>query len=234
MKVLGRDLIGPFDRFWEQYGPDVPVSTEVIEDGHSLVFGALGADRTAPETPSWLALPDAELAYHVAHELTHMVMRQHGFPRTALGPEFREGSAEAKIGGDIEEMVLHPALDNLLRPFGFRKDAIQARMLEGTLTGLARSPVPARGTPWFYTWAVRYCELKLDLTDEQWRPVETLYEERSPRVCELGRELLDIMRQTGWGTPAQALEAMVAVRDRLGLGVDGSVLVIDPIGGSVL
>ena len=234
MIVAGKTLVAPFDDFWDRFKADIPIPIEYIEQGHSSIFGAQGLDVTAPDLPDWVSLPEDDLSYHVAHELTHVAMRQRGFPRVGRGKQYPEDSAEARIGGDLEEMVLHPALGELLRPFGFRRDAIQGRLVRGAYDGLTNSPAPDSGTPWFFTWAIRYCELSLDLTPSQWEELESIYAERAPEVHELGRELLAIMQQVGWGTQGQALEAMVGVRDALGLKVDDRVLVVDPAGGQVL
>jgi hypothetical protein len=232
MKVLGRELVSPFDAFWEQFKAEIPVRVEHIEEAHSSVFGDQGADATAPDVPAWVSLPDDDLAYHVAHELAHMVLRRRGFPRTGRGLEYPEGSAEARIGGDLEEMVSHAALEWLLLPFGFKREFIQRRTFSGAFNGLSRSPVPSQGTPWFSTWAIRYCELKLDMPHDYWLRLEAIYESRSPQVAQLGRELEVIMREVGWGTREQALEALLRARDALGLD-DGVVLIVDPVSGNV-
>ena len=234
MIVAGKTLVAPFDDFWGRFKADIPIPIEYIEEGHSSVFGAHGLDLTAPDVPDWVTLPDDDLSYHVAHELTHVAMRQRGFPRVGRGKQYSEDSAEARIGADLEEMVLHSALSELLHPFGFQRDVIQARMVRGAYDGLTHSPVPDSGTPWFFTWAIRYCELSLDLTPSQWDELESIYAKRAPAVCELGTELLAIIQQVGWGTQEQALEAMVGVRDALGLRVDDRVLVVDPAGGRIL
>ena len=185
MRVAGRELVAPFGSFWERFRAEIPAVTEHIEEGHSSVFGAQGIDVVAPDTPAWVELPDDDLGYHVAHELTHFVLRERGFPRTGRGRQFGEDSGEARIGGDLEEMVLHPPLDKLLIPFRFKREFILAGMLEGAMNGLTRSPVPEPGSPWFFTWAIRYCELRLDLQPKEWEGLETVYRERAPRVCDL-------------------------------------------------
>ena len=73
-------------------------------------------------------------------------------------------------------------------------------MVQGALRGLRHSPVPEEGTPWFFTWAIRYCELNLELPTEEWLPLEKTYHHRSPRASELGRDLVAIMREVGWGS----------------------------------
>jgi len=233
VRVLGRELVDPFDSFWETLGPEVPVAGEQIEEGGSAVFGDQGADVTAPKKPSWASLPDDDLAYHAAHELAHIVLLGRGFPRTSRGTRYPPGSAEAMIGGDLEEMVIHPALHKLIEPFGFRWEFIQRRMCEGAVNGLRSSSAPAPGTPWSFTWAVRYCELRIELPDERWNLLRDAYRERSRWVCELGEELLAIMRDVGWGTREQALEAMVRSRDALGMGIEDRVLVVDGLSGAV-
>lgn len=233
MRVLGQNLPQPFNDFWDELGAEIPVAVELIEEGHSAAFGDQGVDITMPDMPAWASLPDDDLAYHVAHELTHLVLTQRGFPKTGRGQQYPEDSAEARIGGDLDEMVNHASLKHLLEPFAFKNDVIQKRIVDGTLQGLASSPVPEHGTPWSFTWAIRYCDLQLELPAHHWIPIEILYRTRCPDIAELGAELASIMRDVGWSTREQALEAMIRVRDTLGMKVDERILVIDPVTGKI-
>ncbi len=234
LTVLGRELTAPFDAFWQRFGDEIAVPIEYIEAGHSVVFGGQGADLCAPGEPAWASLPPTDLAYHTAHELMHIVQRGRGYPKTVRGAQYAADSHEARIGGDIEELITHPPLEDTLRELGFTNDHIRGRMLDGALNGIANAPPPEYGTAWFTTWAIRYCELKLSLAPPEWKPLETLFHERSRAAANLGEELVDIMQQVGWGTREQALEAIIAVRDMLGLQVKSIVLVLDPVSGDIL
>ncbi len=234
MKVLGRELLHPFDEFWDQFQAEILVAVEHIESGNSVVFGDKGYDLSAPELPEWAGLPDDDLAYHAAHELYHIVQRQRGYPKTVRGSHYAADSVEARIGADLEEMILHPPLEELLRgEMGFTNDFIRSRMLIGALNGVATSPVPEYGTPWFTTWAIRYCELQIILNADEWTALETVFRERSPQVARLGEEMTAIVNDVGWGTREQALEALIGVRDSLGLQVNQIVLVMDPLTGDI-
>ena len=234
MKVLGRELPPPFDDFWRRYADEIATPAEYIEAGHSAVFGDQGADICAPELPAWASLPGNDLAYHVAHELTHILQRRRGYPNTVRGMQYGANSEEARLGGDIEEMVLHPPLEDELRELGFANDFIRQRMLDGAMRGVMNSPPPEYGTPWFTTWALRHCELSLSLTRAEWTPLESAFKQRSPAVARLGEDLAGIMRDVGWGTREQALDAMIGVRDALGLQVKRAVLIHDPTTGDIL
>ena len=234
MKVLGRELADPFTEFWEELASELSVVEEDIEMGLSTVFGDQGADAVAPDGPRWMSLPDDDLAYHVAHELTHQIMLTRKYPKTMRGVGYPPGSAEARVGEDLEEMVLHPSLETILEPFGFTHDFIQTRMAEGAMGGLASAPVPEFGTPWHFTWAIRYCLLKMELPLYLWTPIEDLYVRRAPDATALGRELLEIMLDVGWGSREQALEAMIKTRDCLGLDVQDKVLVLDTASDRIL
>ena len=234
MKVLGRELADPFTEFWEEFSPELTVAESDIENGLSTVFGDQGADATAPYEPRWMSLPDDDLAYHVAHELTHQVMVFRKYPKTMRGVGYPPDSAEARVGEDLEEMVLHPSLEAILEPFGFSHEFILGRMAEGARGGLSSAPVPEYGTPWHFTWAIRHCLLRMELPRHLWTPVETIYTERAPEAAALGRELLDIMLEVGWGSREQALAAMVRTRDCLGLDVQDKALVLDTDTGRVL
>ena len=230
MEVLGRRLADPFEAFWEQYGPEIPASVERIEEGHSSVFGDLGADRSAPDEPVWAGLPDDDLAYHVAHELAHLLLRARSYPIASPGTDVPPGSEAARVSADLQEMIDHAALSQVLAPFGFRNDFILDRTAGGAARGLSSSPAPEPGTAWFATWAIRYCDLAKDLGSERWAPIEALYKERAPDVSELGEGLIAIVEARGCGSPGKALWAMLQAREAL--GVDPRVVqVVDPAGG---
>lgn len=233
MNVLGRKLVDPFDEFWEAFQDDIHVPVEHIEEAHSSVFEDQGADVTAPNLPAWASVPDDDLAHHVAHQLTHMAMRNRGFPHTTRSRDFAGDSAEARVGGDLQEMVLHASLEKLMEPYGFKQDFIRARMLNGALNGVASAPIPEHGTPWFFTWAIRYCELQMDLAPEDWAQLKSIYEARSKPICDLGEELYEIMSKVGSGTREQALDALIKTRDLLALKVEGRVMILDPTTGKL-
>ncbi len=230
MEVLGRRLTDPFDTFWAQHGPEIPAPVERIEEGHSSVFGDLGADRSAPEQPAWAGLPDDDLAYHVAHELTHLLLRARDYPMASPGSDVPPGSEAARVSGDLQEMIDHAALSEILGPLGFRNDFILDRTAGGAARGLSSSPVPEPGTAWFATWAIRYCDLSRDLGPERWAPIEVLYGQRAPDVAELGERLVAIVESRGCGSPGRALWAMLQAREALGID-PRAVRVIDPAGG---
>lgn len=234
MRVLGRDLPAYFEKYWLTISADVDVPVEYIEEGHSAIFGTKGYDKTAPDLPDWADLPDDDLAYHIAHELTHMVQRSRGYPKTVRGRPYPPDSAEARIGGDLEELILHPPLEQTLREAGFRWDFIKGRLMASALDGISSSPPPEYGTPWFFTWAIRYCELQMELSADQWAQLNAAFKTSSPGVVELGEEMVTIIREVGWGTRLQALDSLVKVRDSLGLKINEVVLVLDPTTGNIL
>ena len=234
MRVLGRELADPFTEFWQEVSPELQVGADDIERGLSSVFGDQGADAIAPYEPRWMSLPDDDLAYHVAHELTHQVLLARKYPKTMRGAGYPPDSAEARVGEDLEEMVLHPSLETILEPFGFRREFILARMAEGAMGGLASAPVPEYGTPWHFTWAIRHCLLRMELPLYLWTPIENIYVERAPNATALGRELMEIMLEVGWGSRERALEAMTRTRDCLGLDVQDKILVLDTASGRIL
>ena len=233
MKALGRDLAAPFDAFWDALADELPASADDVERGSSAVFGDQGADATAPAAPRWTSLPDDDLAWHVARELAMRLLESRGYPQTVRGAGYPPDSAEARVGADLAEMVLNPSLHDILAPFGFRRDFILRTMADGALNGLRAAPVPRYGSPWHFTWAIRHCLLAMELPAPLWTPIAALYDARAPRAAALGRELREILRETGSGSRARALEAMIKTRDALGLDVQDKVLVLDAATGRV-
>ena len=233
MKALGRELPPPFDVFWECFSSEIAIPDRLIEEGHWTVFGTESYQPGSGRVPRWLELPDYALSFHVAHELTHVLMRRRGFPVTTRGPQYPPGSPEGRVGGDLEEMVGHPGLEHILSPFPFDKSHVQQRLSDGARGGLENSPVPEAGSMWWNTWAIRFCELKFLLHEKFWLRLEVVYEGRCPDIAAKGRDLIEIMEREGFETPGQALKAIIASRDALGLKEEARCLVTDPRDGSV-
>jgi hypothetical protein len=228
MKVLGKVLVSPFDAFWRQLGPEIGVPAGLVEEGDGVVFGPEGYEKASNQLPRWMKIPDGALSYHVAHELTHLLLKKRGFPVALRGPQYGPDSSEARVGGDLEEMISHPALEEVLRPFPFDKGHIQEHLFEGARHGLETSPVPGPGSPWWVTWACRCCELQFLLPRKRWIRLEVVYDGRCSDIAEKGRELAQIMRREGFLTPDQALQSMIGARDALGLKEADRCLVHDP------
>ena len=228
MKVLGRELVPPFDAFWERFAPEIDIPVDQIEQGHRAVFGSESYREGSAELPRWMELPKEALAYHVAHELTHLVLRRRGFPMSIRGPQYSEDSPEARVGGDLEEMISHPCLDEILKPLPFDREHIQQHLFDGARRGLETSPIPTFGTPWWITWTMRFCELRFLLPPQRWVRLEVVYDGRCPGISQKGRELVDIMVEEGFQTPDQALQAMIQSRDSLGLKEGQRCLILDP------
>lgn len=221
----------PFDEFWEALGVESEVPTRLIEQGHGSVFGAESYRPSPGVMPGWMKLPDEALSYHVAHELTHVVLRRRGYPTTALGTRYDENSDEARVGGDLKDMVDHPALELLLGQFPFDRQHIQRHLFEGAHRGVMESPVPEQGSLWWATWVCRFCELHFLLPYGDWLTLEEVYNRRCPEIANKGRDLMGIMAEEGYGSPTEALRAMVRCRDALGLGEGERCMVRDPISG---
>mgnify|MGYP003326027682 CR=1 FL=1 len=204
-------MVPPFDLFWDSFAKEIDVDTALIEMGHQTVFGQECYQEGSRRLPFWMELPDGALSYHVAHELTHIVMRKRGFPVSGRGVQYGENSSEARIGSDLEEMVSHPALELILRPYPFDRTHIQDHLFQSSLKGLENSQIPDAGTWWWITWACRFCELSVLLPQRSWFRLEVIYDGRCPDIARKGRKLKEIMCQEGYNTSEKALQAMVRV-----------------------
>ena len=227
MKVLGRELVPPFDTFWDGFSPEIPVPVDRIVRGDSAIVGGHGHQDGSGELADWMRIPDGALSYHVAHELTHLVLRQRGYPGSVRGPQYAEESPEARVGSDLEEMVSHHALEELLKDIPFDRAHIQQHLYDSARLGLEGSPVPSFGTSWWITWAIRFCELQFQLPEPDWLRLEVVYDGRCPGIADEGRELSEIMRWERYHTPDRALQAMIDTRDALGLKDAERCLVLD-------
>ena len=231
MRALGRELVAPFGDYWRRVESEIGIPWELAENGHWTVFGDQAYIPASGRLPQWMELPDFALSFHVAHELTHVLMRKRGFPITGRGPQYAPNSHEARVGGDLEEMVGHPGLERILDPFPFDKSHIQQRLFEGARNGLENSPIPTQGSLWWMTWAMRFCELQFLLPEQMWLRLEVVYDGRCPDIAVKGRELVEIMLSEGFDVPDQALNAMVRCRNALGLQEEARCLITDPRDG---
>jgi len=229
MKVLGHPLPQPFDDFWARLGPEISVPENLIALAHHSVFRDQAWDPDFPDDlPTWLSLPPGPLAYHVAHELTHILLLRRGYPRSIRGLPYSSDSEEARIGGDLEEMLHHHALEAVLQPFPFERWHIQDHLFNTASSGLETAPVPKPGSFWWATWALRYCELQFHLPPDRWQPIQDTYHRRCQDIAAKGQELAATIDSVGCNTPDKALQAMIKVRDALGLEEGQVCLVLDP------
>jgi hypothetical protein len=232
MRICGRSLDEPFNTFWNHYRNEIMVPIELIEEGHSSVFGDLGADRTDSGTPEWVGIPDGDFSYHVAHELAHLVLKKRGYPKIFASSSYSSNSADhVRVAGDLEDMIIHFCVNQLLERFEFRNPYIKERFYHGALHGIQHSPVPETGNLWFFTWAIRYCELKRDLDGFHWNRIEQEYVERCPVIREFGHNLHGIVCETGWCSRDETLVTMIKVRDTIDALSRSDLLVVDPISG---
>jgi len=233
VKVLGRNLVDPFSEFWSDIEEDLFISYDEVKNGSEKVFGDQYFDLGSSPNPRWLALPDDDLAYHVAHEVTHILFKSKGFPSVGRGIRYPENSEEARVGSDLEELVIHQPLDWVIKKYRFSRDFILDTTYNGAKSGLSSSYAPEYGTPWFFTWAMRYAELSTILSPSDWQILAYIYTSKSSDVVSLGEELRDIITKMDPGVPDLALEAMVLCRNLMGLGVEDRILIIDNRNGEM-
>lgn len=227
MKVLGRNLVDPFSEFWNDIEEDLSISYNEIKSGSEKVFGDQYFDPKTPVRPRWLILPDHDLAYHVAHEITHLLLKSKGFPSVGRGIRYPENSEEARVGSDLEELVVHQSLEWIINKYKFSRDFILETMYEGAKSGLLSTEAPEYGTPWFFTWAIRYAELAITLSASNWEILQDIYTSKSSDIVSLGEELRSLIFQMDPGTIDSVMETLLLCRNLLGLGVDDRLLIID-------
>jgi len=234
VKVLGRNLVDPFPEFWSDIEEDIFISYDEVKIGSEKVFGDQHFDLGSSANPRWLSLPDDDLAYHVAHEVTHILLKAKGFPSVGRGIRYSENSEEARVGSDLEELVIHQPLDWVIKKYEFSRDFILDTMYKGAKSGLSSSYAPEYGTPWFFTWAMRYAELSTVLAPPDWQILSNIYTSKSSDVVSLGEELRVLISQMDVGLPDSVIETLVLCRNLMGLGVDDRLLIIDSRSGDML
>ena len=75
LKVLDRDLIPEFVRFWEDIRNELDITEFDISSGSQVVFGDQSAEHFGGNRPDWMRLPDMDLAYHVAHFVLFLLIQ---------------------------------------------------------------------------------------------------------------------------------------------------------------
>ena len=228
MHILGRNLIAPFTSCWEDHSTELNLCADMINEADSSIFGTKQTHEGKEQTPYWIDLPDGALSYHVAHELTHLIMTKRGFPSTVRGPHYNIDSPQARVGSDLQEMILHPGLEDILAPYAFDQSHIRHHLFEGARKGLEESPIPPTGTLWWVTWSCRFAELYYLLTRDQWLRLEVVYEGRCPDIAAMGNQLISIMKEYGFTTASNAIRSMISARNLLELQNDNQCFVLDP------
>ena len=65
---------------------------EHVEEGRSVVFGDQRLDLMKSESPARTFLPTDNLSYHVAYELTHLLLKARKFPAARCGAQYPKHS----------------------------------------------------------------------------------------------------------------------------------------------
>lgn len=169
-----------------------------------------------------------------AHEVLHLWAEHSGFPITKHSNEFKDDGPEVYVGGMLHSLVQHIPIDQKMREEGFdpyvvlRKDGMDALHRWGSDDFVGIDP----DKPQFVIETLNYIKSQLRYPEDLKGAARRLFEDRFPEIISLGHKGLAIIGECDCMEPREALDALILLRDVLGLK-DHGVLVCDSVSGKI-
>jgi hypothetical protein len=167
----------------------------------------------------WLNPENDDFEALTLHEILRALLLSEGFPQVLPHPSAAAGIKVHYLASLLSHVVIEPVIDRLLvgsdLPVYRRDVALAQKTAEIWLD--ARPGVPSDFL--FCKWTLLAVLVALDsvFPSDQTGLFLGLLRRKFPDAARIGERLADVISRKGFGTPGQALGALVHLRDALGL-----------------
>lgn len=230
LKVLDVELPEPLAAFYRE------VQALLAADGLPLVceraagpeFGGFYREEGRALVTVRFDLPPEATCHTLAHELVHALQRHEGWPLASANPELGADSPAEEIAAVLQALVHCAAAELRIAPLGLDASWEQRERHAG-VRYMLRAPHPGAnvpGTPAWAYWSLLYAYLELLHPPAYVQTLLRNIRRAIPQAGAAGQRAAELVRFHGYATAGQALAAMRAVHELLGLGEH--VLIEDP------
>ena len=216
MKILGKTVSNEFQSFYRDIASRIGLPIR-FKRGPINAMGDYRLENGIARIRLDTNLSRPHFEETAAHELLHALQDSELWPITARSANLPDNSPEAIVGSELGALVRDLNVLETLQTLGFNANYSNDTRYSNSKRNLARVIIPTHGSPAFYIWILRYCYLAMTQQPNRWARLKQLYINRAPLVTAKGEELIAIINKNGWSNPKQALDAMIAIRDNLGL-----------------
>lgn len=222
MEVIGRDIGDALDRMYAELESRVRTEAECTLEIEPFQ-GALSRVRWDQEGGVVTiqlneGVPTHALPHVLAVALQHVRQRLDRYPDIRR-PTGEQADGSALVRTALKELVLAPEAEVHLASLALDQQWEAEQRHQGLKEMLVEPPEDwnETGTLGNQFAALQYARMELQHPPEMWKSLRKRMEERLPVAVERGEAALRNVRRYRWNSPGACLQALIAVRDELGL-----------------
>lgn len=220
MKVIGREIGGALDVIYGQLEQRLRTESGRVLTTEAFEGGSFSNIEWRPEAvvvQLHKGVPTHALPHVLGVALQHIRQRLDLYPGVVAPPGGAEGGP--LIRSALRELVMSPEAEMHLAPLNLDTEWETEQRHAGLKEMLRDAPSAWEepGGPGHAFAALQYARFSIEHPEELWLPLREQFREKLPQSAATGERVEHATRQNGWKTPGACLQALVAVRDLLGL-----------------
>lgn len=223
MQIFGKPTSDIFDSFYREYSEKLPpISFRPISERPDLVSQGKRAacDISQDQIIVWLdpTLERKSLERSAAHEISHAVLKQEGFPANY---ETWAEETQIELAKEVCITILDLEIERRLDESGFDPSANRDLMKDEILNRIwsYRDKEPPKSSELGCELALDFLEAKILLTEPDFEEINSAYRQRFPNLRFIGDRLATIVKKNGYSMPADSCRSINHVLKQLGVRV---------------
>lgn len=223
MQLFGKSTSDIFDSFYREYSEKLPpISFRRISERPDLVRQGKRAVSCISQDGIvvWLdpTLEPKSLERSAAHEISHAVLQQEGFPDNY---EIFKEETRKELAKLVCNTILDLEIERRLDESGFDPAVNRALMKDGILNRIRsyKGKEPSKSSELGCKLALDFLEAKILLTEPDFEEINSAYRRCFPNLRFIGDRLAKIVKRNGYSTPADSCRSINRVLKQLGLRV---------------
>jgi len=223
MQLFCQPTSDMFDSFYREYSEKLPpISFRQISERPDLVRQSRRAtcEISQDRIIVWLdpTLKPKSLERSAAHEISHAVLKQEGFPDNY---ESSEGEPRIELAKKVCITILDLEIERRLDELGFDPTVNRDLMKDEILNRIRsyKGKEPSKSSELGCKLALDFLEAKILLKESDFGRIDSAYRRRFPILRLIGDRLVRIVKENGYSTPADSCQSVNCVLEQLGLKV---------------
>lgn len=223
MQLFCRPTSDVFDSFYRECSKTLPpISFRQISERPDLVSQGLRAASCICQDRIivWLdsTLEPKSLERSAAHEISHAVLKQEGFPDNH---EKFERETRIELAEKVCMTILDLEIERRLDAFGFDPTANRDLMKDEILNRMRgiKGKEPNKSSELGCKLVLDFLQAKILLKESDFEIIDSAYRRRFPVLRLIGDRLARIIKENGYSTAADSCQSTNCILEQLGLRV---------------
>jgi len=223
MQLFCRPTSDIFDSFYREHSEKLPpISFRQISEKPDLVRQGRRAtcEISQDRIIVWLdpTLESKSLERSAAHEISHAVLQQEGFPDNYEG---FEGKTRIELAKKVCMTILDLEIERRLDEFGLDPTVNRDLMKDEILKRIRRckGKEPSKSSEPGCKLVLDFLQAKILLKESDFEKIYSAFRRRFPMLRLIGDRLAKIVKENGYSTPADSCQSVNRVLEQLELKV---------------